>query len=257
MTNHTPPPNIPPRRLLIRIQPQRSPRRAHQLLRAGIRDGLIHRGEMLVEDRLVKALATSRNSVREALQLLVSERLVTRQAHHGTRVAGRIRRVSIDKPNLFGVTQNSGPGTVAWKELERQILPAPEIVAAKLGLEPGALVLVTEHLLVTNDEPYSLRVAYRPLRESELDEFRYPPESAEEEISHLYRTITRVEATLEAVGSESRTAHLLGIDPGAPLLLHELVMYDGDDNQRELSFNSYHGGRVAMTSTNLVTPWGL
>ncbi|GAA4680478.1 GntR family transcriptional regulator [Frondihabitans cladoniiphilus] len=249
--------NIPPRRLLIRIQPQRSPRRAHQLLRAGIRDGLLRRGEMLVEDSLVKALATSRNSVREALQLLASERLVTRQAHHGTKVVGRIRRVSIDKPNLHGVTRTSGPGSVSWRELERQILPAPAIVAAKLDLVPGSLVLVTEHLLVTNDEPYSLRVAYRPLAEEEIEEFRYPPESAEEEISVLYRVITRVEATLEAVGAEARTANLLGIDPGAPLLLHELVMFDSSDRARELSFNSYHGGRVAMTSTNLVTPWGL
>jgi GntR family transcriptional regulator len=242
------------RRKLIRLQPQRSPRRAHQLLRAGIRDGLIESGASLDEQDLVRQLSTSRNSVREALALLVSEQVVTRRQHHGTKAVGRIRRVSLDSPNLEGITR-TGRDAVTWHEIERQVISAPPIVAAKLSLEEGGRVLVTEHLLTLEDAPYSLRVGYRPLRDGQAA----PRQSAhpQEEFAAIFQSVARVAATIEAVPTEERTARLLGTAPGSPLLLHEILLFDDDDLPVDLAFVSYHAGRVALSSEAAALPWAV
>jgi DNA-binding transcriptional MocR family regulator len=67
---------------------QTSPWRVHNLLRTGIRDGLYPPGHIFDEARLGRELGSSRNSVRQALQMLAQERLVVRERGRGTVVTG-------------------------------------------------------------------------------------------------------------------------------------------------------------------------
>ena len=76
---------------------QTSSRRAHDLIRSSIRMGMVPRSAMLMEHKLVSGLATSRNAVREALQLLATEGLVERSVRTGTRLIGSILEVPIDQ----------------------------------------------------------------------------------------------------------------------------------------------------------------
>jgi GntR family transcriptional regulator len=247
---------VPPRAAFLRLQPQTSERRAHTLLRASIRDGLISPGDQLVEDALVRALATSRNSVRKALQMLVDERMVTRQPHHGTRVVSGIRRVSLDQPNLRAVLQPAGPGHVVWSRLERQTVPAPQVVAAKLEVEPGTRLLVTEHLLTLDDEPYALRVGYQRARPEGVDPDRGAGPDVEQEaiadILDVYSRTRSTLATIEAVACDARAAELLGMTAGSPVLLHEMLLVGEDGTPEELSYNSYRTGRVALSASSTV-----
>src|ERR1700761_6178834 len=79
-----------------RVPLQNSPRRAYDQIRGAIRAGLIGMDHQLVEDHLTKHYPTSRTSVREALQTLAHDGLVTRQRGGGTLVSGVITQLPME-----------------------------------------------------------------------------------------------------------------------------------------------------------------
>lgn len=61
--------------------------RAARRLRAQVVDGRLRSGTRLPEERLAAALGVSRNTLREALTMLVAERILVREPHRGVLVA--------------------------------------------------------------------------------------------------------------------------------------------------------------------------
>lgn len=61
--------------------------RAARRLRAQVIDGRLRSGTRLPEERLAAALGVSRNTLREALTMLVAERILVREPHRGVLVA--------------------------------------------------------------------------------------------------------------------------------------------------------------------------
>lgn len=74
------------------LQRSRTAEQVASVLRRRIADGLLEPGLWLKEDELSTALGVSRNTVREAFQLLVHEGMVVRAQHRGAFV----REMSID-----------------------------------------------------------------------------------------------------------------------------------------------------------------
>ena len=111
---------------------QTSSRRAHDLLRSGIRMGLMPRDALLAEHELVEQLATSRNAVREALQLLANEQLVERSPRTGTRLIGSIMELPIDQ--FLPLVAEGGGARIEVRVLETRIVPATPVLASRLEI---------------------------------------------------------------------------------------------------------------------------
>lgn len=83
--------------------------RVADLLRGQMLDGTLRPGEQLTEEPLVEALKVSRNTVREALSLLSTERLVEHRRHKGMFV----RRLDADElTDLCGLRRALEVGAV-------------------------------------------------------------------------------------------------------------------------------------------------
>jgi GntR family transcriptional regulator len=221
---------------------QTSPRRAHDLLRSSIRAGLINGNSLLIEDALVRSLSTSRNAVRQALQMLVQDGLVERRPHHGTSVVGEILEVPLDQLVPLAGFES---GHVVVRELDRRQIPASGYIKERLEMDEG-VVDVCEILILFDGEPMSLRVSYIPLGPEPLERVF--------EVVRTQLAFERVfgvpmgasEASIEAVGAGGSAARLLQVPEGAPVLMQELLVRDRDGVPRELSYTHYRGGRVSL-----------
>jgi DNA-binding GntR family transcriptional regulator len=78
--------------VLVRLEQERADRRtvlstsadrAARVLREQVVEGLLTSGTRLPEERLARAIGVSRNTLREALSQLVSERILVREPHRG------------------------------------------------------------------------------------------------------------------------------------------------------------------------------
>jgi len=234
---------------------QNSPRRAHDLLRTGIRHDLISRDQKLSEHFLTHGYATSRNAVREALQMLALEGLVTRLPRFGTKVTGRITVFPLDDigPDAFVGKVGNYQSSAHIIELDLELVPATPVLQDRLGVTDEQVLLV-EHLLIVDEEPIYVRVGYLPVGadpEGLMQSVRrvysgpHTPHSAIRELFDV--EIGRVQATVEAVPSDPRTSRLLGIASGAPILLRERTVFDTEGQPRELSFTHLRGDRAALS----------
>jgi GntR family transcriptional regulator len=232
---------------------QNSPRRTHDLLRAGIRNNLISRDEQLSDYVLTKGYQASRNAVREALQTLALEGLVTRIPRFGTKVTGNITILPINDlgPDVVIHSSPDGPARTELEEINLEVVPATSILQARLDLEEDSVLLV-EHVLRVDDIPLYVRLAYLPTGpslEALIDSVRAAfgsatPDSEEPKLFDI--GVIKVETTVEAVPCDTRTARLLGITSGSPVLLRERMVYGPGGRPLELSFTHLRGDRTAL-----------
>jgi GntR family transcriptional regulator len=247
---------------------QNSPRRAYDLLRLGIRRDLMSRTENLSEGMITKGYATSRNAVREALQILVDEGLVTRLPRFGTKITGRITMLplhdaggdfakmstvlSLNDSDRDFTTTPTVCVTAAYQELDIKLVPASPILKGRLEIDDD-MVLLVEHLLSTRGEPIYIRAAYLAAgddvdnRIERVRDIYSTSHSTPLAMRELFGTdVGRVETTVEAVPCEPRTSRLLGVEPGAPILLRERLVFGADGKPHELSFTHLRGDRTAL-----------
>ncbi len=242
-------PAIPPR--------QNSPRRAYDLLRAGIRSGVIRNEQPLDEMTIAKGFATSRNSVRQALQMLAAEGLVTRQTRLGTSVTGQIASLPIVNVGIASVADAfADDGEVVTHEIiDLQFVPASRVIRDRLDMDDQE-VLMIESVLSIDADPLYVSVGYirNPSgSQSELLErvrnLYRAPHDLDSSMMLLYgKKFGHAQTTIEAVGCDARTARLLHVAEGAPMLFRDRVLFDEDGTPRDLSYTHLRGDRAALTA---------
>ncbi|MGE3621247.1 MAG: GntR family transcriptional regulator [Acidimicrobiia bacterium] len=231
---------------------QTSPRRAHELMRASIRSGFVSRDHRLVEADLVKSLSTSRNAVRQALQMLADEGLVARAPRRGTSVAVSMVRMTLDQHDAIDriptAPEREGGPAFSARLLERRIVPATPYIRRRMGRdEPD--VQMYEHLVSVHGEPIQVRVGYVPLGFDAGD--IHPNEANRARAFQLRfgRELGSSEDAIEAVACEARTSKLLGVPTGSPVLLRETLLTDSSGVAWELSFRYNRGDRVSLCAS--------
>jgi DNA-binding GntR family transcriptional regulator len=243
-------------------QPETSARRAYELLRTMLRVGQLSTGRSLQEDALAATLGASRNAVRKALQQLADEGLLVRQQKSGTRLVHEMIHVDGGQvvPRGMALGLDGGRLTISQARIETVML-SPVV---QMKLETDAQVgILSESRFFVDDVPISLRIGYvsgdpeavtRSLSSFSTDN---PPPYPD-----AFRALYDAEfgsshSTVEAISCEERTAEILGIEVGSPILLNEVVVRDIDGVARELSYTYYRSDRVAVASVNLSPPSSL
>jgi GntR family transcriptional regulator len=219
-----------------------STRRVRDILRASIGDGLTFSRDGLTEDFLVEELGASRNSVREALQLLAEEGLVDRKRRIGTSIAGSI--VSVPVSDMVS-SRIDGELGIRW--IEQRTVPSNRFVREKLQTDADQVGMI-EYLFVLSGQPVGVRSLYfaagqeiveTPIAKSTPDAFKW---SFGEELGH-------VETVLEAVNCDAKTARLLHVSDGTALLVRQDTFYGVSGVPRELAFTHYRPDKISLTHT--------
>lgn len=225
---------------------QTSPRRAHDLIRAAIRLGLTGGRPFQTEHELVRSMAISRNALRGAMKLLAEEGLITRRAGQGTRAAASIVPIPLD--------ESVPAGDVEVHQLETRSVPATPVMRHRLAIE-DEWVLMNEQLVTSGGEPLMLRVAYSPLSRSTDDLVHHietHPTYSGARLAEIFPRLFgvqlgRVENTIEAVPCEERSAAVLGVPVGSPILLRELLLRGADGIAYSLTYCHHRGDRIALS----------
>jgi GntR family transcriptional regulator len=180
------------------------------------------------EGELAARFSVSQGTVRKAIDEMASENLLVRRQGKGTFVATH------DDPRSFYrflrlVPDDGGLAQSVSDPLSCSIIPAEADVARALGLAAGDPVVHVERVLrfdgeaVVHDRIYLLAELFSGLT---LDALR----SGERSLYSLFEAdygvrMIRAEERLRAVAADERTAGLLGLESGAPLLLVERTAY--------------------------------
>jgi GntR family transcriptional regulator len=234
----------------IRELLQSSPRRAHALLRASIRRGLITDQDLVEEHDLVSSMMMSRNSIRSALHQLSDEGLIRRRQRIGTNVVGGIWELPL--LSLLPIsgwalgtdsTQHSGGLSFTDETTEAGDVLAPRHIRERLGLMQDKVFMV-EQVVSVEETPVGIVVGYYPLAARTTagvlpDVAAYINEIRGAEGNHL-------EVTVEAVNADERTARILGLREGAAILTRETLVRDASGSARMLAYGHYRGDRVAL-----------
>ncbi|MFF1924719.1 GntR family transcriptional regulator [Streptomyces sp. NPDC058221] len=194
-------------------------RRAADALRQRIVAGEFANGRLPDEQALGRSLDTSRNVVREALNLLRDENLVTRRRGIGTLVTAHTYRHGLDR--LAGLAEELTPyGTVSNEVREARVVPhAPPAITRRLDIPERSEAVYIERLRWLDGGPLSLDSTWlapdigHPLLHRDL---------AGRDLFALIEEVTgaalgSAEVTVHAVTAEPDTARVLDVAYGAAL----------------------------------------
>ena len=212
---------------------------------------LIEAGRLEVGDRLPAerelstVIGVSRMTARAALSTLAQRGMIDRDVGRGTFVARAKLEHSLSP--LSGFTDMAHRQGVAPTARLRAVneLPAPESVAQRLRLTPDAAVYRIERLRFGDGEPLALEDTWLPVA-------LFPALLDHDVRGSLYtlmrqvydRPPSRAVERLEPRLAEAHEAQLLGITPGAPLMLLTRISYDASGTPVELSQDHYRGDRA-------------
>lgn len=216
-----------------------------ELLRADIEAGRWKVGERLPSEReLCETFNLSRTTVREAIDALVNEGLLRREKGRGTFLAEpKILEGLLQSPTGFTDSMHEQGYRVDTKVLRMEVTTVRPSIARELHLAVDEQVIRVERLRFILNEPILLVSSYVP--------YRICPRLIDEDLTRnsLYQLlqskyglkIARAKRFMEAVAANEFEARLLGIKPGAPLMLIESTSYMEDGMPLEY-FKAVHRG---------------
>jgi UTRA domain len=139
------------------------------------------------------------------------------------------------------------------RQLEHKVVPTTPLIRSRLRPD-AATVLMVEQVAEYDDEPLFVRTGYHdvedPLRMSRLIK-AVGADDAPAPISGSFELFFGVaygtsESSVQAVRCEEKTAQLLGLLPGTPVMFHEIRLLDVTGRARSLSFTHYHSEGASL-----------
>jgi GntR family transcriptional regulator len=213
---------------------------------AQIEAGLLRPGDKLPPEReLSQQLGVNRMTLRQALQILDSQGLLTRRQGDGTYIAAPKIERAADRFFPFSQGMRSRGYAPSATMLGFEELRADVSVAAQLGLLPQTVIYAIQRLRLLNGEPVMLEKTSLPAeRFPGLQRFDLASHSIYEIMSQEYGVVLRrARQILEPVVATAYEAALLGVSPGAPLMLERRQTYDDAGQAVEYTKDLYRGDR--------------
>ena len=208
----------------------RGPRyhRIAEALRARIREGALRPGARLDNQRrLARSFGVTLMTLRQALELLEREKLITRRHGLGTFVAAPSIDYDILQLRRFAGDLSAQGEDVRTRLLGSRGMAADRRVAASLGLAARAHVIVLERLRLVGGRPMSLQRSFLPPRIGEevvRADLGLTP--LRQVLEHKLGIAVRgARETVSAVRLGRREARELGCRAGAPAFESERLSY--------------------------------
>lgn len=212
-----------------------------------IEEGILQVGDMLpTENELCDHLGISRPTVRQALNELMSEGLVTRQKGRGSFVSRpKIDARFFQKLESFNQEMRQKGLVPSTKILGLEKINGIASVNKRLQLELDAPLIHLTRLRFANGEPVVYLETFLP-----FDKFPTLL-TADFESKSLYiqmeaeygQWVSKVHREIEAVNATRAEADLLEIDPGKAVCLVKTIAYTQEEVPVEYSVARYRGDR--------------
>ncbi len=205
------------------------------------------------ERELEQMFAVSQITVRRALNDLATEGHITRQSGRGSFVRGP--KVPLHHNRLGGFLDELRQQGFATESriLELGRLTASGHVLKVLCVDADQPLLFLRRLIYADGEALALIAAYFAIPEHIA--FTRAELEAESSIVLLERrfgiALVRGERTIEATWASDEAAGILQTEPGAPMLLVRLCMFDANDRPVGFSESLYRGDRYKYQDTLL------
>jgi len=203
--------------------------RIAETLRDRIREGLLAPGARLDNQRqLAKSFGVTLMTLRQALELLERDHLITRRHGLGTFVATPSIDYDILQLRRFAGDLSAKGEHVATRLLGTRFAMADQRVAEALRRPARARVLVVERLRLVDDRPMSLQRSFLP---SPIGDEVVRADLAVTPLHQVLEfklgvVISRAQETVSAVRLGRREARELGCRAGEPAFESERVSYD-------------------------------
>lgn len=216
-----------------------------------IESGRLLPGDRLPPEReLSEGLGVNRLTLRRALQVLESQGLLIRRQGSGTYVADP--KIERQAGRLISFTRGMekrgyAPGARVVRLEER---PVEAWLAAVLHLPVHAPVYDLLRLRLLNDNPAMLEHYVMSVRRfPDLGSYDLEQRSMYEVMETEYGvSIRRARQSLEPVVASEFEADLLGVSPGAPLMMERRLAYDQQDQPVEHGRDLYRGDRFRFVT---------
>jgi GntR family transcriptional regulator len=206
-----------------------------------------HTGQLPAEARLGHEFRASRNTVREALGLLVAEGLVERLPGVGTTVT--TSKYPHELHRLAGLAETLHEhGEITNEVRALSLVRPPATVAQRLRVPPDEPVVYLERLRRLNDAPVSLDLTYLP---QDIGVPLLSEDLAHRDVFVLIEQLTgqrlgTADFTIEAVNADSHSAALLEVPDRAALLMVERVSHLADGRPVDLEWIRFRGDRLTL-----------
>jgi GntR family transcriptional regulator len=196
------------------------------------------------EQDLCELYQVSRTVVRQALQELEQEGVISRRKGKGTFISPpKISEGLVQKLTGFYQDMVERGLKPVTKVLHQNVSPANEKVARFLNVETGAMLIDIQRLRYIDDEPIQLVTTYIP--------YEVCPSLATIDLTNrsLYEYlekegnvfIAKGRRYIEAVLANDNEAELLCVEPGAPLLMLDSISFS-DRGQPVEYYHAVHRG---------------
>ena len=203
--------------------------RIAESLRERIRKGEWTAGAPLPNQRrLARDFGVTLMTLRQALELLERDHLITRRHGLGTFVAAPTIDYEILKLRRFAGELSAQGESVSTRVLDARPAVADRRAGAALGLTPRARVVMVERLRLVDEHPMSLQRSFLP---APIGEQVLTADLAETPLSQVLEfklgiVVVRAREAVSAVRLAPREARELACPPGAPAFESERVSYN-------------------------------
>jgi GntR family transcriptional regulator len=204
---------------------------------------------LLGERQLEEQFGVSRITVRRAISDLVQDGALVRIKGKGTFVSHGLVRSTLHLAS-FNEDMRAAGFEPSTRVINASTAVPPAAAAEHLELAPGQAAYCVTRLRLANGAPVSVD-------ESWLPPALVPGLLAEDLTGSLYRLLAatghpvqHAEQTVEAAAAPEETAALLGIQPGAPVLLFRRRSFTGQDEPGtpiEYAVSTYRSDRYQVS----------
>lgn len=195
-------------------------------IRKRIEAGHLRTGDSVDSERdLAKIHQVSLMTARHALASLERDGIVERRRGIGTFVAAP--RIHFNKLMSYTEQMASRSLTASSKVLFAKIIYDEQEIVARLALPPNSGIIKLERLRQSSDEPFALETCY--LSSAEFPDLLSAPFARESLFKILERDFNvelgYADEEVDATAADPRTAELMTIPRGAPLLRIRQLIY--------------------------------
>ena len=219
-----------------------------EMLRKMIEQPEYQNGKLLPNEVMIASkLGISRNTVRQAANKLVHEKLLVRKKGVGTKVAKNSITTKLNKWTSF--THEMDEKGVVFKNYSLKVsrVSPDKDVKQFFNIGDDAKVIKLERLRGLNKGPVVYFISYFHPRVglTENEDFSKPLYETLEKDHHV--TVAVSKESISAILANKRLAEKLSIDEGAPILFRKRLVCDPGDRPIEYNLGYYRADSFTYT----------
>lgn len=211
-----------------------------------IHTGALKPGERIPSERdLAERFGVSRLTANKAVKELERAGFVYTQTGKGTFIRSAMVQ-QLEHLTGFSEDMRARGQSAASRVLSAGVIAAPEAVAHKLNLPPGARVIALQRVRMADNAPMALEMTHviASLCPDILDQHDFSRESLYQVLRRDYGvTLQHAEQTIEARPATREEAGLLGVSSGAAILQMTRVAFTENNRPFEYVQSAYRGDR--------------